>query len=445
MKKILVSLLIIFMIMFVGCSAEVSSDTNPEKEGTAPAIPVCELESVALIDVDKAEEIKCFYDPPSVQDLFKPKYVMAFPRNIIDIFFFPEDLIEPEEEPNYVRFYPFGEILAHGTEGKACYVIFIAEGYQVEQQTNLLQVTPIEDNQPNREPVSMEITQAPNVSVEEMGYKIIENLGRDRRLDSFSLPTEHFPFARIWLLEDLGYRTIANRERIYIRDNMHGGVLIVTISGDSWRTANLRNALLTLEIITDSDNDSTTEDLYPDSSITIQDLFDPRLAVIFMEGTPLLVRHYPFGEIMDADMEGMSSFVIYIENFYQVEQQDNFLRVTPSWDMPQGFPEVFMEIKQVPNITIAEMEYRIKTTFIFDHFYSFHGHYPVDFSVVSLGFYDDTDSMVNDVFIDIYIRDNGNNGVFVVTMQYCHESFTGHGVRFLNSIWTLDVLDDSLS
>ena len=447
MKKLVIAL-VILLIIFVGCSTNPINDNNQSELDTTPVM-TCEFEPVVPTDEDENEDIVYLSDPLFIEDYFAPIDVMVLPRNIIDVFFFQEYLVELEIISNFIRFYPFGEIMAQGIEGKASFVIFIENRFEVEQEVNLLRITPAGDTQLDNTPVFMEITQVPNTTVEEMEHKVSEAIDFSRYpINRHLQPTDNFPFVVIQLQD--GGRLDSTVTSIYIRDNSHGGVIVVTTQhsfGERWiYGSDFMHALETLEIITEYDllllnNDDVTDNIYPNSSVTIQDLFDPRLAIIFIEGTPLLVRHNPFGKIVEADTDGMASFMIFIEDFYQVEQQDNLLRITPPWDMPPGFPEVFMEIKQVPNTTIAEMEYMIETTFDFDHFYSFREQYPVDFSIIKLGFYGDLDIMVNDVLIDIYIRDNGNGGVFVITMQYCHEAFTGHGVRFLNSIWTLTIIE----
>ena len=96
-----------------------------------------------------------------------------------------------------------------------------------------------------------------------------------------------------------------------------------------------------------------------------------------------------------------------------------------------------MEIKQVPNITIEEMEHKVEASFNLDYFYFFRRQFPEGSVLATFSPLDSAH------FNDIYIRNNGNGGVFVVTMQYCHEGATGHGVSFLNSIWTMKTIEIS--
>lgn len=445
MKKTKVAFIALFLMAITGCST--INDHDPEKQHNALANTVCELEPVVSIDIGGDEETACRNERMTIQDFFEPKYIIAFPPNIINTFFFSEELDETEEMPDFIKFYPFGEIVEQGAEGKASFVIFIGEGYQVEQQVNLLRITPVEDTQPNRVPVFMEITQVPNITVEEMEYKTLAAIDFTRYpINHHSQPWERFPFVAVQLQDGRGGDSTVTST--YIRDNYHGGVFVITTQylsrGSTIYSPDFRNALKTLEIITEPeflslDNDNNAEDLCTGSIITIQSLFDPKFVMVFMEGMPELVRYYPFGEIVEA--EGMSSFVIFIEDFYQVEQRDNLLRVINPWNDPPYFTEIFMEIKQVPNTTIEEMEYKIEASFDFGFFSSLRGQSPENFSIITLEFYDDLDFVGDDVIIHIYIRDNGNGGVFVVTMQYCIVGFTGAGVRFLNSIWTMEIIE----
>jgi len=206
-------------------------------------------------------------------------------------------------------------------------------------------------------------------------------------------------------------------------------------------------------VLTSADKGRTTENLssdelikdesFADSLIAIQDLFEPRYVTIYMEGMAELVRYYPYGKIADAGTKGMASYVIFIEDSYQVKQQDNLLRAVPFWDMPTDLPEVFMEIKQIANTSVEEMERTIKDAFDLSHYYFFREQYDDHFPFVGLVFYDgfERDSTV----VSIYIKDNAQGGVFVITINYFLEAAGGHGIRFRNSLKTMVILETSHS
>jgi len=183
------------------------------------------------------------------------------------------------------------------------------------------------------------------------------------------------------------------------------------------------------------------EESFADSLIAIQDLFEPKYVTIYMEGMPELIRYYPYGKIVEAGTEGMASYVIFIEDSYQVKQQDNSLRAVPFWDMPTDLPEVFMEIKQIANTSVEEMERTIKDAFDLSHYYFFREQYDDYFPFVGLIFYDgfERDSNV----ASIYVKDNAQGGIFVVTINYFLEAAGGHGIRFRNSLKTMAILETS--
>jgi len=324
---------LLFLVVFTSCLIETETmiySNNLDKQKTH-----------SLINTEEKIIDSGFTNLINIQDFFEP----------LDIVVFFDNMVSPEDIPNVIRFYPFGEIIPKEIEGKASFVVFIEEGYQVEQQVNLLRITPFEDI-PS---VFVEIKQLPNITVEEKIAQIIKNLGDNRRLSFLLPPTDNFPFTKIWLLEDLDNRAIIQREIMYIRDNTKGGVIFATVNEAGRDLANFDNVFRTLELINFIDGDIIKNT--PRNATAIQELFDPKFVIIFIEGTPELIRLYPFGEIAEHRADGFANFVVFIEDFYNVEQQDNMLRVTPCFPAPENFPEVFMEIKQVPDITVGEYEY----------------------------------------------------------------------------------------
>ena len=157
--------------------------------------------------------------------------------------------------------------------------------------------------------------------------------------------------------------------------------------------------------------------------------------VIYMEGLPETIQLHPFSTISEQD--GMANYVTYIEaDYYNVEQQDNLLRITPNIDI---YPIVFMEIKQIPNVSVMEMEAEITNSKAFNNCTTFHTPSTEDFPFVRIEFYDgdERDSTVT----NFYIRDNSHGGVFVATAQYFTEAVGGHGVRFMHYLKTLVIIE----
>jgi len=213
------------------------------------------------------------------------------------------------------------------------------------------------------------------------------------------------------------------------------------------------NSLRTLEIITETElspleDDNSLVDLNTDNIIDIQDLFEPKFVIIFTLGIPVLVRYYPIVEIAEAGTEGIASFVIYVDQFYKVERQDNLLRLIHPRNVPaddwsiEWSDTAFMEIKQVPNITIEEMEQKIISYINSNRYYSTFHHQPseekdIPYVTFSLADGFEWDSIIT----SIQIKDNENGGVFVITSQSTLAALENLNSRFRSFIKTLEVLD----
>jgi len=178
-----------------------------------------------------------------------------------------------------------------------------------------------------------------------------------------------------------------------------------------------------------------------DETIAIEDLFEPKDSIVYLYGEPHPIRLYPFGEIVKDETEGRASFAIFVENYpgYRVEQHDNLLRLTPNFDPPTDSPPMFMEITQIADITADEAEYKIKSEINFDLYELFHRYATQDFPFNSIHLYEKELSR-NAKVINIYIRDNGRGGVFVITVQHSEEAHLV-GTRFRHYISTLEIID----
>jgi hypothetical protein len=373
---------------------------------------------------DKTAKGPCFDEPidepaihpKTVQDLFRPMDIMVLSHNA-----------PLGETPQFIRFYPFGEIADPKTEGKASFVIFIDEGYRAEQQANLLRLIPADDSPPNPPLAFMEITQAPNITLEEAERGVMSSIDFGRYSGNYhGQPTERFPFIQIRFWD--GGTSDSMLTNIYIRDNEHGGVFIITTQHTfaSWHHAsNFRNALETFKIISEP-------------GPLAQDLPEPIFAMIFMEGMPELVRYYPFSQIAEPGTKGMASYIIYFEDFYQVEQKDSLLRATPAWSTPADWPELFMEITQAQNTTAEQTEQRITADFDPGNYYFYHQPADEHFPFTRLIF---ESREPGGTITSIYIKDNTQGGVFIITARYPIEAAEGHGARFLNSLKTLSIIE----
>ncbi|MCL2373593.1 MAG: hypothetical protein FWC78_09380 [Defluviitaleaceae bacterium] len=189
-----------------------------------------------------------------------------------------------------------------------------------------------------------------------------------------------------------------------------------------------------------STNESINKDSHTNDFIKIQSLFEPKYVSIVFGGTPEIIRsyrHYPFGKIVEDSTEGIASYVVFVCCHYQVELQNDLLRMIPSLEMPEHFPEIFMQITQVANATVEEMGHKIKDTF--DLFcYYFFDEQDEYFPFVSHVFYNDLEHY--STVTSIHIKDNSRGGVFVVVTNYPEIAAGGHGVRFRNSLKTMEII-----
>lgn len=437
-KKIILIPAAIIIIIITGCSVTpddviVPTETNNDYNNMTDY----RLDGLPSSDENENDDTSYSNAPLTIQDLFNPIEVTVFSQN----------MSFREAMPEYKIFYPFGEIMDYIVEGKANYVIFVEEGHQIEQQSNMLRISPIGDTQPDEIPVFMEITQVPEITVPEMENLIMTTLNLNQYTVILHLqPTESFPFVIIRFHDNQDLGAVTSK---YIRDNAHGGVFVIktqySTTAGSHRHQFL-NALRTMEIIPVSSLsflicDDISENPYSDGSISIQNLFEPKWVMIFVEGTPELIRYYPFGEIMESGTSGIVSYVIFIENFYQAEQHGNRLLVTPN-NTQADWSDIFMEIRQVPNISVEESEREIINAIDFNRYYDTSHMYPTEeFSFVRFIFYEGTEW--NSIITNIYIRDNTQGGVFVITTQYTIEAkaIGNTGVRFRSFLSTLEVLD----
>jgi len=173
--------------------------------------------------------------------------------------------------------------------------------------------------------------------------------------------------------------------------------------------------------------------------ITIQELFEPKDSVIYIEGEPVSIKLYPFGEIIED--EEKASFVIFVEAYprHRVEQQDNLLRLTSNFDPPMGSPPIFMEITQIVDITVDEAERQIKSDVDLVSHELFQNHATEDFPFNSIHLYERELSW-NAKVVSIYIKDNDRGGVFVITAQHSEEAYLV-GARFRHYISTMEIID----
>jgi len=161
---------------------------------------------------------------------------------------------------------------------------------------------------------------------------------------------------------------------------------------------------------------------------------------MFLGEIPGFFRFYPFGEIMEQEAEGLASFVIFITEGYEAEQRFNFLRITPARALPNE-PEVFMEITQVANVTLAEMESKIISCIDFSRYPIGEHLQPTErFPFVRIRLVDGFSE--HNKVTNIYIWDNNCGGVFVIKTQYGFEDWH-NPPNFSNALKTFKIITEA--
>lgn len=374
--------LITFLILSITITALAACDDNstPANDYVAEMYFYLPEEPPEAPDQDHISNL------PTIQDFFQPKYIPTFARNV---------RIGGEPVPEFIRFYPFGAI--YDAEDRASFVMFIENGFEIEHQENLLSVFPA--GRPTNMGY-MEITQVANITPAEMEYQILAEIDSDR-YPRYSVH-QGSAYTLIWLRSIQGQRDVD----IHILDNAKGGVFVVRVHWGNWEhRVSLLNAAYTLEVF-----DPQQHDAYP-----ADDSPEPMLALFYLEGTPNMVRLYPHVFSLEQETQGITDFLIFIEAQYHVDQYDNLLRITPAWELLESSPQTFMEIAQIPNITVEEKEQEVLSAInLGDYDYIDHRQPPYAASIV---LYRDRDDMNSPVVV-ITIKDNAVGGVFVITSQY---------------------------
>ena len=380
-----------------------------------PAYYLAQNEPLYNNPVGDSAIIPIFYNP--VQSLFEPIKVRVNGAQRWS------DCVLPE----YYMFYPFGEIFEQ--EGFASYVVFLEDGIYVEISENFLRAVAPQSG------ATLEITQFPNASLDDVKNIFFAEWYGLR----FNMPPQfrrwnNFYTAKLERLRPDG-ETIDSRlgGSVAIKDNLNGGVIAVTGTGWEPKFFHSHTTLLLFD---------PTDPPPPDENV--QYIF------VFVESWLDLTRLYAW----DMTIEGMADYRIYVLGLFDVEQHDNLLRIQPSmrwgydrivditrFDLGQNDnllkiqPEMtwfyygFMEIIQVPDITVDEMIYKIKNDPVLERYDSmFYREPSTFFPFVTVFFQTDKNKHRWDLDWDdperqawemdfttaFHVKDNLLGGVFVI-------------------------------
>ena len=182
------------------------------------------------------------------------------------------------------------------------------------------------------------------------------------------------------------------------------------------------------------------ESSYAEVIIT-QDLFEQREDIIYLQGIPVPVMVYPFWEIVATEENGRASFVIFVDpECFDITQNVNFFRMDSISFPPSGESRVFMEVTQLTDINVDEAISLLKLEHDFDFYelssYTYATEY-FPFYSFSFSYGYGWDAKTTRIFV----RDNTQGGVFVITVQ-CDIQNAGFLQLTRHYVSTLVILDE---
>ncbi|WP_273124535.1 hypothetical protein [Bacillus weihaiensis] len=156
----------------------------------------------------------------------------------------------------------------------------------------------------------------------------------------------------------------------------------------------------------------------------IKELFEPEKEIIQnIEGeeeeTPLSLK------------KGVESdYVIYVdEERYTFVQGDNFDKIITKEPLPEMYPEVSMEIRQIIDREPAEVVNELKGQ-LQEEFPELSGPEEISEPVNGFKLHGVNGSEWDSPVLTTYVISNGHTGSYVITERYFLEAAEGHGVRF---------------
>ena len=194
--------------------------------------------------------------------------------------------------------------------------------------------------------------------------------------------------------------------------------------------------------------------------LEIQDLFEPREFLLWMEGDLYPRKWYPFGEIVPLYEPGRASFVVFIyynTRFDVIKHDINILRVSRELVLSEHSFTIMFEVRQIENIKIACAIDKIKEeTGFYMHRYTFffppgddnltmltqQQNLEILFYVITV--YQRNVSVEDRIQYDvvrIFIRDNLRGGVFVITSSFPEFAIFNAGILHSTLVSTFIMLD----
>lgn len=137
-----------------------------------------------------------------------------------------------------------------------------------------------------------------------------------------------------------------------------------------------------------------------------------------------------------------TNYILYIdEERYAMTKGEEADVITTKDSMPEGYPPVTMEIKQVPDTNpetlLASIEAELKKEFP-----DLRPAENVDKPVKGYWLHGINGQDAKSPVIDVYIISNEKNGSFIITERYFLEAAEGHGARFYHMLESFEIIDE---
>lgn len=135
-----------------------------------------------------------------------------------------------------------------------------------------------------------------------------------------------------------------------------------------------------------------------------------------------------------------SEYVMYIdEERYKLTHGENSDLITPLHPAPENYPEVTMEIKQVPNEKpldlVEKIEAQLHKEFIKLEVAE------VTNPIKGYQLHGAAGNKADSKIVNAYVISNGKEGSFVITQFYFLEAAEGHGARFHHMLKTFEIVE----
>jgi len=136
-----------------------------------------------------------------------------------------------------------------------------------------------------------------------------------------------------------------------------------------------------------------------------------------------------------------SDYVLYVdETRYKMVQGDDSDLITPKDPLPEKYPDVSMEIKQVPDVKpevlVKEYEAELKKDFP-----ELRAIEEVTEPVEGFLLHGINGNQADSVVVHAYVISNGKEGSFVITEYYFLEAAEGHGARFHRMLESFEIVE----